>query len=71
MTRAKSLFPLLPVLSKNKENFIAVGSEWRNNSHFFLHSEIEDVTSTSASSFQFLSSDNLSKFHVSGDLTLL
>lgn len=38
----------------------------------FLHSEIEDITYTSASSFHFLSSDNLSKFHMScGDLTSL
>lgn len=68
--KATFLFPCLPILTKNRENFIAVGSEWRNN--IFLHSELEDITSTSASSVQFLSTDNLSKFHVScGELTLL
>ena len=69
--KAKSLFPSLPLLTKNKENCIAVGSEWRNNSHFSAFRN-RGHNQYPASSFQFLSSDDLSKFHMScGDLTLL
>lgn len=69
--KAQAPFPHLPVLIKSKENFIVVDLNGEIIV-IFLHSEIEDVTYTSVSSLQFLSSDILSKFHTScGALTLL
>lgn len=51
----------LQFLLKLRELYCS-GIRMENNSHF-LHLGVEDITHTLARKLQFLSSDNLNKFH--------